>query len=45
MAASWPWVSMQRLVGAYQAMQRNGLELPRDNIIYTNFGREEAATV
>ena len=35
-------VSMQRLVGAYQAMQRNGLELPRDNIIYTNFGREEA---
>ena len=35
-------VSMQRLVGAYQAMQRNGLELPHDNIIYTNFGREEA---
>ena len=35
-------VSMQRLVGAYQAMQRNGLELTHDNIIYTNFLREEA---
>ena len=35
-------VSMQRLVGAYQAMQRNGLELTHDNIIYTNYLREEA---
>ena len=35
-------VSMQRLVGAYQAMQRNGMSLTHDNIIYTNFLREEA---
>lgn len=35
-------VSMQRLAGAYQAMQRNGISLTHDNIIYTNFLREEA---
>lgn len=36
-------VSMERLAGAYQAFQRNGLTLTHDSIIYTNFLREEAA--
>ena len=36
-------VSMERLAGAYQAFQRNGLTLTHDPIIYTNFLREEAA--
>lgn len=36
-------VSMQRLAGAYQAMERNGIQLTRDNIIYTNFIKEEAS--
>lgn len=35
-------VSMERLVGAYQAFTRNGLTLTHDSIIYTNFLREEA---
>ena len=35
-------VSMERLAGAYQAMERNGLQLTHDRIIYTNFLREEA---
>lgn len=35
-------VSMERLVGAYEAMQANGLELTKDQIIYTNFLAEEA---
>lgn len=37
-------VSMERLAGAYQAFERNGLELTHDNIIYTNFHSEEALT-
>ena len=35
-------VSMERLAGAYQAMERNGLTLRRDQIIYTDFLREDA---
>ena len=35
-------VSMERLAGAHQAMERNGLPLTHDQIIYTNFLREEA---
>lgn len=35
-------VSMERLAGAYQAFARNGITLTHDNIIYTNFFREEA---
>lgn len=35
-------VSMERLAGAHQAMERNGLPLTHDQIVYTNFLREEA---
>lgn len=35
-------VSLERLAGAYDAMERNGLTLTNDDIIYTNFLREEA---
>lgn len=35
-------MSMERLAGAHQAMTRNGMTLTHDQIIYTNFLREEA---
>lgn len=35
-------VTLERLAGAYEAMEKNGLTLTNDNIIYTNFLREEA---
>ena len=36
-------VTAQRMEGAVNAMQRNGLELPKEYIIYTNFLKEEAS--
>ncbi len=35
-------VTMERLAGAYQAMERNGLCLTGDHIIYTDFLKQEA---
>ena len=35
-------VSMERLAGAYQAFDRNGMQLTHDSIIYTNFLKENA---
>ena len=35
-------VTLERLAGAYEAMEKNGLMLTNDDIIYTNFLREEA---
>lgn len=35
-------VSIERLAGAYEALRANGMELTREQIIYTNFLEEEA---